>query len=217
MLSSFWSWGSAPQKRQDDVGDEDTVWSTENDDELADRLLTQFPAYGTNAPNLDNWIAPSDNYDGDDSLIPMSPKRQVASNISDSKSSWDPNEESLWKGSSLSGDIPREKSTAEPTPRPLSEGNQEHWMPDQLCKQCYDCDSQFTVFRRRHHCRLCGQVFCSSCSAYFVELDEAKTSRACRECFEQYQKMDDSSTDKSKIVADGQQHLPQHLKSRGSV
>lgn len=210
MLSSFWSWGSAPHKRTDDVGDEDTVWTTENEDELADRLLTQFPAYGTNTPNLDNWIAPSDNVDGDDSLIPMSPKRQVASSVSDSKSNWDPNEESLWKGSSLSGDIPLEKNTEEPSPRPLSGGNQEHWMPDQLCKQCYDCDSQFTVFRRRHHCRLCGQVFCSSCSAYFVELDEAKTSRACRECFEQYQKMDDSSSDKAKMVTDGQQHLPQH-------
>merc|ERR1712238_536464 len=26
----------------------------------------------------------------------------------------------------------------------------------------------FTVFRRRHHCRICGQVFCNTCSGYFV-------------------------------------------------
>ena len=45
-----------------------------------------------------------------------------------------------------------------------------NWMPDQLCKTCYACEAQFTVFRRRHHCRLCGQVFCSRCSSFFVEI-----------------------------------------------
>ncbi len=42
------------------------------------------------------------------------------------------------------------------------------WMPDRLCTTCYSCDTPFTVFRRRHHCRLCGQVFCNTCSGYFV-------------------------------------------------
>ena len=82
-----------------------------------------------------------------------------------------------------------------------------HWMPDKLCKLCYSCEVQFTVFRRRHHCRLCGQVFCSSCSGYFVELggrgggggdrptageDDTKTAdgsvtsqRACKMCYDQ--------------------------------
>ena len=46
--------------------------------------------------------------------------------------------------------------------------DRQHWMPDQLCRVCYACDLPFTVFRRRHHCRICGQVFCSSCSGYFV-------------------------------------------------
>lgn len=46
--------------------------------------------------------------------------------------------------------------------------DRQHWMPDQLCKQCYACEIPFTVFRRRHHCRLCGQVFCNACSAHFV-------------------------------------------------
>ncbi|KAG7352080.1 thermosome subunit [Nitzschia inconspicua] len=42
------------------------------------------------------------------------------------------------------------------------------WMPDQLCKTCYSCDAPFSFLRRRHHCRICGQVFCNSCSGYFV-------------------------------------------------
>uniref|UniRef100_A0A3Q2Z2S7 1-phosphatidylinositol 3-phosphate 5-kinase n=1 Tax=Hippocampus comes TaxID=109280 RepID=A0A3Q2Z2S7_HIPCM len=39
----------------------------------------------------------------------------------------------------------------------------QYWMPDSPCKQCYDCNEKFTTFRRRHHCRLCGQIFCSRC------------------------------------------------------
>ncbi|XP_033727626.1 1-phosphatidylinositol 3-phosphate 5-kinase-like [Pecten maximus] len=37
------------------------------------------------------------------------------------------------------------------------------WMPDSSCKECYDCGDKFTTFRRRHHCRICGQIFCSKC------------------------------------------------------
>lgn len=39
----------------------------------------------------------------------------------------------------------------------------QYWMPDSQCKECYDCHEKFTTFRRRHHCRLCGQIFCSRC------------------------------------------------------
>ena len=62
--------------------------------------------------------------------------------------------------------------------------DRQHWMPDQLCKQCYSCELPFTVFRRRHHCRLCGQVFCNACSAHFVP---NSTIRVCHLCHEQVQ------------------------------
>lgn len=39
----------------------------------------------------------------------------------------------------------------------------QYWMPDSSCKECYDCGDRFTTFRRRHHCRICGQIFCSRC------------------------------------------------------
>ena len=39
----------------------------------------------------------------------------------------------------------------------------QYWMPDSVSKECYDCGEKFTTFRRRHHCRVCGQIFCSRC------------------------------------------------------
>ena len=32
------------------------------------------------------------------------------------------------------------------------------WMPDRLCKLCYGCEDAFTMYRRKHHCKLllCG-------------------------------------------------------------
>ncbi|XP_070571161.1 1-phosphatidylinositol 3-phosphate 5-kinase-like [Ptychodera flava] len=39
----------------------------------------------------------------------------------------------------------------------------QYWMPDSNCKECYDCGDKFTTFRRRHHCRVCGQIFCNRC------------------------------------------------------
>lgn len=39
----------------------------------------------------------------------------------------------------------------------------QYWMPDSVSKECYDCGEKFTTFRRKHHCRVCGQIFCSKC------------------------------------------------------
>ncbi|CAH0519251.1 unnamed protein product [Peronospora belbahrii] len=39
------------------------------------------------------------------------------------------------------------------------------WMSDRSSKACYECEQLFTFFRRRHHCRSCGQIFCANCCA----------------------------------------------------
>ncbi|GJX05206.1 1-phosphatidylinositol-3-phosphate 5-kinase FAB1B-like protein [Tanacetum coccineum] len=46
--------------------------------------------------------------------------------------------------------------------------SRDFWMPDR-CRVCYDCDSQFTLFNRRHHCRFCGRVFCVVCNYCFKQ------------------------------------------------
>lgn len=71
------------------------------------------------------------------------------------------------------------------------------WMPDDSCRVCYDCDSQFTVFNRRHHCRLCGRIFCAKCTSNFVPVsfDDSRNMqeecdrkiRVCNYCFKQWE------------------------------
>ncbi|XP_065570926.1 1-phosphatidylinositol 3-phosphate 5-kinase-like [Artemia franciscana] len=38
-----------------------------------------------------------------------------------------------------------------------------HWLPDEMALQCYECSKKFSTFLRRHHCRICGLIFCSKC------------------------------------------------------
>lgn len=44
-----------------------------------------------------------------------------------------------------------------------------YWMADENCKECYDCKSIFTTWRRKHHCRICGQIFCSRCAPNIIK------------------------------------------------
>lgn len=53
--------------------------------------------------------------------------------------------------------------------------------------QCFRCRADFTLFKRRHHCRACGQIFCDSCSSrqmYLPQFGIEKNVRVCDTCFE---------------------------------
>lgn len=40
----------------------------------------------------------------------------------------------------------------------------EKWIPDKDVTNCFKCDSRFNkLFRWKHHCRICGRIFCSPC------------------------------------------------------
>ena len=56
---------------------------------------------------------------------------------------------------------------------------------------CFVCEKTFTLFNRKHHCRLCGEVICQHCSAYAYVMPQqqpagggggAEKVRACRTC-----------------------------------
>ncbi|XP_048178477.1 myotubularin-related protein 3 isoform X6 [Corvus hawaiiensis] len=60
------------------------------------------------------------------------------------------------------------------------------WLPDHLAAHCYGCDSAFWLASRKHHCRNCGNVFCSSCCNQKVPVPSQQLfepSRVCKSCY----------------------------------
>lgn len=57
------------------------------------------------------------------------------------------------------------------------------WVDDKDITDCQDCKKQFTVARRKHHCRKCGGIFCYACSDNSVQLaSSSKPVRVCNSC-----------------------------------
>lgn len=51
---------------------------------------------------------------------------------------------------------------------PLKNGGipKKYWMNDAFVSDCLNCFRPFTAFRRKHHCRFCGQIFCFDCTLF---------------------------------------------------
>ena len=60
------------------------------------------------------------------------------------------------------------------------------WIPDQRVTMCQLCSLDFSLTVRRHHCRACGKVVCSSCSANKapIKYRQYETVRVCYVCWE---------------------------------
>ncbi|TFK94955.1 hypothetical protein K466DRAFT_508385 [Polyporus arcularius HHB13444] len=72
--------------------------------------------------------------------------------------------------------------------------SRDYWMDDELCKECYDCKSVFTTWRRKHHCRICGQIFCSRCASNIIKgarFGQEGMVRVCNLCLDKLAKVDD--------------------------
>ncbi|XP_038126736.1 FYVE and coiled-coil domain-containing protein 1 [Cyprinodon tularosa] len=61
------------------------------------------------------------------------------------------------------------------------------WLVDKEATHCLGCNGQFTWYLRRHHCRLCGRIFCYYCSNNFVMTKHSgKKERCCSDCCKQH-------------------------------
>ncbi|KAK4792851.1 hypothetical protein SAY86_023286 [Trapa natans] len=63
------------------------------------------------------------------------------------------------------------------------------WLPDSSASVCMQCTAPFTALTRgRHHCRLCGGIFCRSCSKgrslLPVKFRERNPQRVCDTCYD---------------------------------
>ncbi|KAL3846512.1 hypothetical protein ACJMK2_017492 [Sinanodonta woodiana] len=69
-----------------------------------------------------------------------------------------------------------------------------HWKNSDSRPNCFvkSCRQKFTLIERPHHCRRCGEVFCSTCLKYQRKLNvlanpdpEGKPYKVCQACFEE--------------------------------
>lgn len=62
-----------------------------------------------------------------------------------------------------------------------------NWVDDATCRTCNKCERAFTIVNRRHHCRICGNIFCHACSRTRMVLSTSpseipKRQRVCDPC-----------------------------------
>jgi hypothetical protein len=61
-------------------------------------------------------------------------------------------------------------------------------MDDEGVRECYECRAPFTTFRRKHHCRVCGLIFCGQCAPSLMAGHERDLAgmgvRVCGFCLE---------------------------------
>ncbi|XP_036403862.1 RUN and FYVE domain-containing protein 1 [Megalops cyprinoides] len=57
------------------------------------------------------------------------------------------------------------------------------WLKDDEATQCKQCQKEFSISRRKHHCRNCGDIYCNSCSSNELALPSyPKPVRVCDTC-----------------------------------
>ncbi|XP_051140924.1 protein FREE1-like [Andrographis paniculata] len=68
--------------------------------------------------------------------------------------------------------------------KPVNE-EKDHWVPDEAVTKCTACQTDFSAFNRKHHCRNCGEIFCDKCTQGRIALtsdEHAQLVRVCDRC-----------------------------------
>ncbi|KAG6842385.1 hypothetical protein C0991_007515 [Blastosporella zonata] len=112
------------------------------------------------------------------------------------------------------GSIHRSGSVSKVIRRIRGEGlSRDYWMDDENCKECYDCKSVFTTWRRKHHCRICGQIFCSRCASNIIKgsrFGHDGMVRVCNLCLEKLAIVDEDDDDDRRSIVSSVTSFPAH-------
>ncbi|KAI9888042.1 MAG: 1-phosphatidylinositol-3-phosphate 5-kinase [Watsoniomyces obsoletus] len=88
--------------------------------------------------------------------------------------------------------------TAAAASKPIMVLNKDFWMADASCNECFNCGDAFSaLYRRKHHCRTCGQIFDAKCTslipgAAYGQVGSLRVCRPCKEIINSYDHADDS-------------------------
>uniref|UniRef100_A0A8C1VFD2 FYVE and coiled-coil domain-containing protein 1 n=1 Tax=Cyprinus carpio TaxID=7962 RepID=A0A8C1VFD2_CYPCA len=88
------------------------------------------------------------------------------------------------------------------------------WLVDKEATHCLGCQGQFTWWLRRHHCRLCGRIFCYYCRNNYVMTKNSKKERCCRECYTQHNDVVERFT-KAELDSLSENQPPPHANAAG--
>lgn len=81
------------------------------------------------------------------------------------------------------------------------------WESDVKVDKCGLCKSDFSLVRRKHHCRHCGRIMCSDCSSFlYFELSRRK-HRVCSTCNNQLLAEQDAYERETMIAGDATSNL----------
>ncbi|KAI9715239.1 MAG: hypothetical protein M1812_006050 [Candelaria pacifica] len=77
--------------------------------------------------------------------------------------------------------------------------SKDYWMRDENAKDCFYCGDTFSTWRRKHHCRTCGQIFDAKCTSLVSgrRFEQSGTLRVCKPCEAIINGYDDDSSDLS--------------------
>ncbi|KAI4252217.1 MAG: hypothetical protein LQ352_004409 [Teloschistes flavicans] len=80
--------------------------------------------------------------------------------------------------------------------------NKEFWMKDENARDCFCCGDSFSTFRRKHHCRTCGQIFDAKCTsilpgAQFGHISAIRVCKPCESIISGYEDSSEFSDDSS--------------------
>ena len=69
----------------------------------------------------------------------------------------------------------------------IQESQKSLWVPNNAVTNCFECENKFTtIMVRQHHCRICGNIFCSNCSNKQIQVSNNNKIiklRVCNNCF----------------------------------
>ncbi|XP_055615049.1 protein RUFY3 isoform X2 [Toxorhynchites rutilus septentrionalis] len=75
-----------------------------------------------------------------------------------------------------------------------STSNGGSWTPDGVVSNCKSCGKEFGITRRKHHCRHCGNIFCSNCSGHEAVIPGESNGKSVRVCNTCWQRLASSTT-----------------------
>ncbi|KAF5003970.1 hypothetical protein FDECE_9510 [Fusarium decemcellulare] len=116
-------------------------------------------------------------------------------------------------GTAMSNEEASEQVNAQLTRMRKQVLSKEFWMKDDTVKECFLCQTPFTAFRRKHHCRTCGCIFDSKCTTVISgeKFGVQGSLRVCKRCLEVITRRFDGSG--SEDSGDEQSFMPRFFGS----